>query len=96
MSQHTVESMLQTIYNLNWKGRDKKDTPDWVRYELGENAIVIYPTAADYTTPNETHVVQVKWEIFQTQGERLVNLTIKKPQYRTGIEGMLKAYLGYN
>lgn len=96
MSEHSVESMLQTIYNLNWKGRGQKDvTPDWVRFESGENAIVIYPTAADYTTPNETHPIQVKWEIFQSQGERLVNLTIKKPQYQSGIKAILKEYLGY-
>lgn len=96
MSVHSVESMLQTIYNLNWKGRGQKDeTPDWVSFDSGHNKIVIYPTAADYTTPNEEHPIQVKWEIFQSHGERLINMTIKKPQYLSGIESILKEYLGY-
>ncbi len=88
-----ITSMIQTVYNLNWKGRTS-GTVEWTQFAVGENRITIYPTAMDYSTPNETHPVQVKWEIDHANGEKVINLTVKKAQYTAAIEEILRVYLG--
>lgn len=88
-----ITSMIQTVYNLNWKGRTS-GAVEFTNFVTGENEITVYPNAMDYFTPNESKPVQVKWEIDYNNGEKVINLTVKKAQYTASIEDILRVYLG--
>jgi hypothetical protein len=85
--------MVQTIYNLNWKGRNAKDTVDWVKHQIDHRSVVVFPTAIDYSPFESEQVYQVKWEI---HNDRVANLWIAHDVHRPIVEAVLKAYLGYN
>lgn len=90
---HTLQSLIQTIYNLNWKGRTTIDKKvDWVKHTTEEGIIlVIYPNAIDYILGEQGPVLQIKWELINNN----VSNVCCSGVIEQDLVGILKAYLGY-
>lgn len=93
MTTPTIESMVQTVYNLNWKGRRPKDAVESVTHQTDLGEIVIFPNAIDYLNhPFNGKTHQVKWEV---NNDRVINLGVIHHERHDAITSILKDYLGY-
>lgn len=96
MSEHTLESMLQTVYNLNWKNRAPgSGRKEWVYFNVDGTKIVIFPTALEYTAPHKPTVKAVNWEVHYDNNEKLININLRDESLRKDIEQLLHGYLGF-